>query len=131
MLKYLKSKRGSSIIELPFVVLVVMFLLALFLKVSPAFLMKQSLDTYATELCRVAEISGRVGDETTAKENQLNDAMGITPDITWSKTGKIQQNDTFTVTCSMTYDLGLFANIGSFPVQLAGHATGTSEEYWK
>lgn len=130
-MRYIKSKRGDTIISMPVIVMAVAFCVAFFLSVSPAFLVKQKLDTYAGELCRVAEISGRVGTETTQKEEKLSQAMGISPDVEWSKTGNIQINDTITVTCSTTYELGLFGTVGSFPVNLQGHATGQSEVYWK
>lgn len=130
-MRYIKSRRGDTIISLPILVMAIAFCVAFFLKVSPAFLVKQKLDTYAGELCRVAEISGRVGTETTQKEENLNRTMGISPAIEWSKTGNIQMNDSVTVTCSTTYNLGLFGNVGSFPVRLQGHATGQSEVYWK
>ena len=130
-MRYIKSRRGDTIISLPILVMAIAFCVAFFLKVSPAFLVKQKLDTYAGELCRVAEISGRVGTETAQKEEKLNQAMGISPAIEWSKTGNIQLNDSVTVTCSTTYNLGLFGTVGSFPVRLQGHATGQSEVYWK
>lgn len=130
-MKYLKSKRGDVIISPPIIVMTVVFCIAFFLQVSPVYLAKQRLDTYASELCRVAEISGRVGDETTEKANKLNEAMGIAPTVQWSKSGKIQLNETITVTCSMTYNLGLFGGIGSYPVTLQSKASGQSEVYWK
>ncbi|MVB10441.1 hypothetical protein CAFE_11300 [Caprobacter fermentans] len=131
MLKYLKSKRGDSVITAPFAVLLVMFLTAFFIKVSPVIVRIQNLNTYANELCRVAELSGRVGSETTEKEKQLNKVMGMSPEISWSKTGTIQLNETVSVTCSTTYELGLFGDIGSYPVAINGHAEGSSEVYHK
>ncbi|MBW7573174.1 DUF4320 family protein [Caproiciproducens faecalis] len=130
-MRYIKSRRGDTIISLPILVMAIAFCVAFFLKVSPAFLVKQKLDTYAGELCRVAEISGRVGTETAEKEEKLNQSIGISPNVEWSKTGTIQLNDTITVTCTTTYNLGLFGNVGSFPVTLQGKASGQSEVYWK
>ena len=40
-------------------------------KVMPVFIAKQQLDTFATELCRTAEIAGAVGSATTAKGNNF------------------------------------------------------------
>lgn len=131
LIQLLKSKRGDSLITIPFVVMTIVFLVMFYLKVSPVFLQKQKLDTYASELCRVAEISGRIGTETTEKAQKLNEDMGFAPKIEWSKTGNIQLNDTVTVTCTITYDLGLFGGVGSFPVTLRGVASGQSEVYWK
>jgi len=130
-MRYLKSKRGDTLISIPFVVLTILFMVLFFIKTSPVFLQKQRLDTYASELCRVAEISGRVGQETEQKAQKLNSSMGFTPQIEWSKSGNVQLNDTITVTCTTTYDLGLFASVGSFPVTLHGKASGQSEVFWK
>lgn len=130
-MRYLKSKRGDTLISIPFVVLAIVFMVVFYIKASPVFLQKQRIDTYASELCRVAEITGRVGQETEEKAQRLNDSMGFTPQIEWSKTGTIQMNDTITVTCTTTYDLGLFGSVGSFPVTLRGKASGQSEVFWK
>ena len=128
---YLKSKRGEMMVTLCIIVVVAMTVIAFALKVYPVLVQKQQLDTYATELCRVAAISGRVGDETTDKKQKLNQQMGISPTITWSKAGNIQLNDTIEVKCSLTKNLGLFGGFGSFPITITGKASEESEVYWK
>lgn len=85
LIQFLKSKRGDTLITIPFVVMTIVFLVMFYVKASPAFLIKQKLDTYASELCRVAEVSGRIGTETTVKAQKLNEDMGFTPKIEWSK----------------------------------------------
>ena len=130
-MNYLLSKRGETIITIPVVLVVAMIIIALFLKVSPVIMEKQKLDTYATELCRIAEITGRIGDETTDKIQKLNDQMSIAPTVTWSKSGNIQLNDTVEVKCTLTSNLGLFGDFGSFPITITGKASGQSEVYWK
>ena len=96
----------------------------------PVFIAKQQLDTYASELCREAELSGRIGTETAEKNKKLVEQTGLDPTISWSKTGKIQLDDEVTVTCSVVKDIG-FARFGSFPITLTGYASGRSEVYWK
>lgn len=108
-----------------------MFAIAFLLKVYPVLLKGQQLNTYANEICRVAEISGRVGDETSDKIGKLNRQMNISPDVTWSRTGNIQMNQEIDVTCSLTENIGLFGGFGSFPLTVKGHASGQSEVYWK
>ena len=108
-----------------------MFVVAFVLKLYPVFIHKQQLDTYATELCRVAEISGEIGEETTDKMQKMNTQMGISPEVTWSKTGKIQLNGTIEVKCSLPENIGLFGGFSSFPITVTGKATGQSEVYWK
>ena len=69
----LKNRRGEGYIDICLLVLVAMLVLALCLKVLPVFVAKQQLDTFATELCREAEISGRVGSETNRRAAVLRE----------------------------------------------------------
>lgn len=131
MLKVLKSKSGKGYIDAVVVVLAVMMVLALVVRVVPVFVAKQQLDTFAAELCRTAEIAGRVGSETTARANRLKDETGLDPAISWSKIGNIQLNEEFTVTLSTTVNIGLFGDFSSFPITLTAKATGVSEVYHK
>ena len=131
MLKKLKSKRGEGYIDVAVLVLCAMLVIALAVKVFPVYIAKNQLDTFATELCREAEISGRVGSETTQRAQVLKEKTGLDPAITWSKTGKIQLDQEFTVTVSVQKNIGLFGGFGSFPITLRAQATGKSEVYWK
>lgn len=127
----LKGRRGEGYIDICLLVLVAMLVLALCLKVLPVFVAKQQLDTFATELCREAEISGRVGSETSRRAAVLREKTGINPTITWSDTGELQLNQEVTVTVTLQENIGLFGNFGSFPVTLRAQASGKSEVYWK
>lgn len=131
MLKKLKSRRGEGYIDVAVLVLCAMLVIALAVKVFPVYIAKNQLDTFATELCREAEISGRVGSETTQRVQVLKEKTGLDPTITWSKTGKIQLDQEFTVTVSVQKNIGLFGGFGSFPIILRAQATGKSEVYWK
>ena len=131
MLKKLKSKRGEGYIDVAVLVLCALLVIALAVKVFPVYIAKNQLDTFATELCREAEISGRVGNETTQRAQVLKEKTGLDPAVTWSKTGKIQLDQEFTVTVSMQKNIGLFGGFGSFPITLRAQATGKSEVYWK
>ena len=59
--KILAGRSGEGYIDVAVLILCVMLVLALSVKILPVFIAKQQLDTYATELCREAEISGRWG----------------------------------------------------------------------
>ena len=131
MLKLIKSRRGEGYIDVAVLVLCVMLVIALAVRVLPVYVTKNKLDTYAAELCREAEIAGRVGSETTMRAQVLSERMGIEPDISWSKSGNIQLNQEFTVTVTLQTDLGLFGGFGSFPVTLQAKASGKSEVYHK
>jgi len=130
MIELLKSKKGEGYIDTVVVVLVSMMLIAMAVKVFPVFIVKNDLNTFANELVRVAEIEGRIGSETKAKENALKASLGIEPTITWSHTGNIQLSETFSVVLTLAVDIGFF-EFGSFPIALTSHATGRSEVYHK
>lgn len=130
MTKIIKSKRGEGYVDVVVTVLVIMLLVALAVNVFPAFIIKNQLDTFAAELVREAEISGRIGTETTRKAEQLRNNIGISPAISWSRTGNLQIDTEVTLTLTLRYDIGFF-NFGSFPVTLESRAIGKSEVYWK
>ena len=131
MLKLLKSKRGEGYIDVCVLVLCAMLVIALAVQVLPVFIAKNQLDTYATELCREAEISGRVGSETSRRAAVLTEQTGLSPRISWSKTGNIQLNQEVTVTLTLDRNIGLFGGFGSFPITLRSEASGKSEVYHK
>jgi len=131
MLKLLRSRRGEGYIDTAVLVLCVMMVIAVAVSVLPVFVTKNQLDTYASELCREAEIAGRVGSETTLRAQVLTEETGLAPDISWSKTGRLQLNEEFTVTIRTKADIGVFGGFGSFPVTLKAQASGKSEVYWK
>ena len=131
MLKILRSKKGEGYIDVAVLVLCAMLVIALAVRVFPAYIIKQQVDTFATELMREAEIAGRVGTETTNRELLLREKTGITPTVTWSKSGRIQLNEEITVRVTFDTNIGLFGGFGSFPVTLRADAAGKSEVYWK
>ncbi len=131
MLKILRSKQGEGYIDVAALVLCAMLVIALAVRVFPAYIIKQQVDTFATELMREAEIAGRIGTETTNRELLLREKTGITPMVTWSKSGRIQLNEEITVTVTFETNIGLFGGFGSFPVTLRADASGKSEVYWK
>lgn len=127
----LKNRSGEGYIDTAVLVLCVMLVIAVAVSVLPVFVTKNKLDTYASELCREAEIAGRVGNETGLRAQVLTEKTGLVPDISWSTTGKIQLNEEFTVTLTTQADIGAFGVFGSFPVTLKAQASGKSEVYWK
>jgi hypothetical protein len=131
MLKVLKSKRGEGYIDVVILVLCAILVIALAVRVLPVFVTKQQLDVFATELCREAEIVGRIGDETDRREQILREKIGINPMVSWSKTGRVQLNEEFTLTLTLQTDIGLFGGFGSLPINLRAEASGKSEVYWK
>lgn len=135
VIKLLKEKRGEGYIDTVVIIIAAMLVIAFAVKVFPVFIAKNQLDTYANEIMRTAEISGKVGTEVSVKAESLKDQTGITPVISWqanyiSGTNEVQLNNEITVTVIKTVDLGFFS-FGSFPIELKARATGRSEVYWK
>ena len=56
----LSERRGEGYVDVIVLVLCAVMVLALAMRVLPIFIQKQQLDTFATELVREAEVSGRV-----------------------------------------------------------------------
>lgn len=127
----IKERRAEGYVDVVVLVLCAVLVLALAVRVLPVFIAKQQLDTFATELMREAEISGRIGTETDRRAAVLRERLGINPVISWSDSGRIQLNQEITLTLTLQKDIGLFGGFGSFPVTLRAQATGKSEVYWK
>lgn len=127
----LKNNCGEGYIDVVVLILCAMLMIAFAVRVFPAYIIKQQVDTFATELIREAEIAGRVGTETSRREQLLREKTGITPSVYWSKTGKIQLNEEITITVTYGTNIGLFADFGSFPITLRADAAGKGEVYWK
>ena len=130
IIKRLASTKGEGYIDIAVAVLVVMILLAAVIKIAPMFIMKKTINDYANELCREAEIAGRIGTETNARLDRLNETYSLNPTVTWSASGKVQMGNTFTVTVSTTYDFSFFV-FSTTPVTISATAEGTSEVFWK
>jgi hypothetical protein len=131
VLKRLRSRRGEGYIDVAVLLLVSMLVIALAVKVFPVYIEKNQLDSFAAQLCREAEISGRVGKETDARARELKEQTGLNPTISWSRTGNIPLDQEFTVTVSGQVNIGLFGGFASFPITLKGQASGKSGVYWK
>lgn len=127
----LKSRRAEGYIDIVILMLCAMLVIALAVRVFPVYIQKQQVDTFAVELIREAEIAGRVGSETSHREQALREKTGLQPTVSWSKTGKIQLNEEVMVTVTYQTNIGLFSGFGSFPITLRSDAAGKSEVYWK
>ncbi len=104
-----------------------MILLVAVIKIAPVFITKMTLNNYANELCREAEIAGRVGAETNARLDRLNESHpDLNPVVMWSTNGNIQIGNTFTVTVSAQYDFSFFV-FNNEPIIISATAEGTKE----
>lgn len=131
LLRRLKSTRGEGYVDITVAVLIIMILLAGVIKIAPVFITKMTLNSYANELCREAEIAGRIGTETTARLDRLNESHpDLNPTVAWSASGNIQIGRTFSVTVSTDYDFSFFV-FNTTPITISATAEGTSEVFWK
>ena len=126
----LKDKKGESMIDTVLILFVVVMMIAFSLSVLPVIIEKSKLDTFAEEVVRFAEIEGRIGSNTNSKISVMKSSTGLNPNINWSRTGKIQLNEEFSLVLTIESDIGFFS-FGSFPVTITSKATGRSEVYWK
>lgn len=125
------GNKGEGLIENVAFILLAFFFIGLFLTVTPVFMEKQQLDTFAHELCRTAAVSGRVGEETEERFHQLQRQTGLNPSVKWSSNEKtIQLGNTVTVTLQTTAGMKI-AGFGSYPIPLTSEASENSEVYWK
>lgn len=126
----LQDKRGQGVPQFAFFVICIAVVLVIFFAAVPVGIQKQQLDTYSNELCRTAEMSGRVGPETTNRASELSSQTGLAPEIDWSQTGNIQIGSTVTVKLKLNYNMN-FGNLGTYIIPLTSEASGKSEVYWK
>lgn len=127
----IRGTEGEGYIDAIILVFCAMLVIALAVRVLPVYITKLQLDNFADELVREAEIYGRVGTETSERERMLREKTGLTPVVTWSKTGNIQLNEEIEVTLTLQRNIGLFGNFGPFPIQLKAKASGKSEVYYR
>lgn len=129
--RLLKNKQGSNFPDACVILIVFFLLLAISIKTFSVFVLKHKLDIFAEELCRTASVNGCVGAATDAKAQKLREKIGINPNITWSKVGRLQINEEIFIEVSVKENMGLSGSFGSFPITITSKAVGTSEVYYK
>lgn len=129
--KVLKDKKGEGYIDVIIFVLVAIIIIIFIIKVVPVFIKKQQLDNFATEIVRIAEVTGEIGTSVKKREEELKKSLGINPKIIWSKNDKFNLNEEISVVVELDFEVGLFSGFGSFPVTIRAKATGRGEMYWK
>jgi hypothetical protein len=130
MLRKLKSNKGEGYVDMAIMCIVTIFILSFIINAVPIFFTKLTLDKYAHELVREAELAGRVGEETNTRLARLNEVNDLNPAVSWSRTGNIQLGTEFTVTVSAVVDFSFFTFQG-WEVTLVSTSTGVSEVFRK
>lgn len=127
----LKSTKGEGYVDVAVAFLAIMITFVFIITLAPVFLAKMTLNNYANELCREAEIAGCIGTETDERLDRLNEQNpNLNPTVVWSKTGRVQIGETFTVTVSADYNIDFFV-FRNAPITITSTAEGTSEVFWK
>lgn len=130
--KILKENGGNSHVDIVILVLIAMMVIALGIKVFPAFMAKDRLNTFANQLLREAQVEGmiEIDYESIAESIDINiDSVAWEAKTIGDK--KVQLGEVITVTCTSNVEIGFFGDFGSFSIPLKSKATGKSEVYWK
>ena len=132
-----KDKAGGTYLEVAIGILVIVLLISFVLKFLPVLILKNQLNTFATNVSRMLSIEGQYDSSVASKieEYRKKSEVGevvISFDGTEFLSGgkKVQLNDLIVVTVTTQYDIG-FAGLGSFPIPLKNIANARSEVYWK
>ncbi len=134
ILKKLKNKlkdvKGvDNTIEMTFILVVLFIILATIFGFSHLIYTNYKVTQFANESVRVAELYGEVGTKTYENIDKLKTSIGINPNVTFDKTGKINFLEPIQVTVELPYRLKIpFLDLG---FNIRKSATGMSEVYWK
>lgn len=130
--KLLREQKGDGYVDIVVLVLIAMMVIALGIKVFPAFMAKDRLNTFANQILREAQIQGMIEiDYRSISESIDINIDSVTWDANTMEGKKVQLDEKITVTCTTKVEIGLFGEFGSFPISLKSKATGKSEVYWK
>lgn len=130
--KILKDNRGNGYVDIVVLVLITMMIIALGIKVFPAFMAKDRLNTFVNEVLREAQTQGMIEiDYSNIVENIDINIDSVTWEANTLGDRKVQLDEVITVTCTTNVEIGLFGDFGSFSIPLKSKATGKSEVYWK
>ena len=130
--KISREQKGDGYVDIVVLVLIAMMVIALGIKVFPAFMAKDRLNTFTNQILREAQIQGMIQiDYRSISESIDINIDSVTWDANTMEGKKVQLDEKITVTCTTKVEIGLFGEFGSFQIPLKSKATGKSEVYWK
>lgn len=128
-------KKSEAYFEIIFEFFIIMSLCLTLVSIWQPFIAKQNLDYMAKVLVRDVEANGEVSSSTYDLENELRAELHINPTVTWSKTGRIQLRDRFSVTLTDTVSVEIirptFTDPVSVDIPLSKTLTGVSQVLWR
>ena len=132
ILRFLRDKRGSgTFVELAVLILVIMMFLSLSVSFLNIYAKYTIVNAMAHEIARYVEIKGVIDGNTFGEFDRLRSASGLSSaTVSFDRSGRIQLEDPFTVTVTMTERFGI-GSIRVVPVTVRAVSTGRSEVYWK
>ena len=133
----LKDKSGATYIEMAVGIIIFTLTAAFLVEFIPVLILKNQLNTYATNVSRILSVEGQYNEEVREKIEEYRNVseigdvhLSLDGTVFISGTDKIQLNDRIVVTVNAEYDLGFFT-FGSFKIPLTNEAVARSEVYWK
>jgi hypothetical protein len=135
-MKFLKNTRGESFIPMLVAMILIFTLIATFITIFPVFVIKTKVDTIASQLTRVIELTGEAGSEYTAELGELRTATGLDPTVNVQPAAaQYQLREQFTVTVTVTAQVKIFTPAVGEPltidVPISKTMVGRSEVYFK
>lgn len=133
-MQQLNNNHGSVYIEYLIGFFGIMLCVAFAMAVLPIFTTRTTLDNTATQIMRVAELSGNTNQ--TALITELQEETGLAFTADWSGTDwiagttRVQLGDDIHLTLTVTESISLY-EFGSFPVTIKTTLWGVSEVYRK
>lgn len=124
------DKRGEGYLDIVVLVLIAMMIIALGIKVFPAFIAKDRLNTFANQLLRESQTQGMIEIDYSHIVNEIN-IESVTWEANTLGSNKVQLDELISIMCTSNIEIGLFGDFGSFSIPLRSKATGKSEVYWK
>ena len=126
------DRRGEGYLDIVILVLIAMMIIALGIKVFPAFIVKSRLNTFSNQLLRESQIQGMIEIDYSYIENEIDINIDS---VLWEAntlgSNQVQLDEIILITCISNVEIGLFGDFGSFSIPLKSKATGKSEVYWK
>lgn len=126
------DRSGEGYLDIVILVLVSMMIIALGIKVFPAFIVKSRLNTFSNQLLRESQIQGMIEIDYSYIENEIDINIDS---VLWEAntlgSNQVQLDEIILITCTSNVEIGLFGDFGSFSIPLKSKATGKSEVYWK
>lgn len=131
----IKDKRGGIYLEAAFVIMVLMWLIAIMTAIIPIFAQINRINTYANHVARILSVEGGLTAEAEYRISEYQSSMGLEDvGIDYSNTDffdgfKVQLNDEIVVDINTVYRFNIIGIPVNIPIDT--RAISRSEVYYK